>query len=458
MGSIDMEKIKKVHCVGIGGIGVSAIAKFFNVTGKEVSGSDAYAFNTRQQDLEKKGIKIFIGHRKENVSDDVDLIIYSSAVPKDNPELLNNITKFSYTEALGQIMASHKGIAVSGTNGKTTTTAMLGKILEEGGLSPFVIVGGQVSGWDGNLLLGKGDIFVVEACEYKRGMMNMQPKVIVLTNIEEDHLDYYKDIEDIKSAFIDYVKKLPEDGLLVYNKDDENTVLVADEAISKKISYAIENEADLIAQNIIKGNGFQSFELLWQGNNLGNFKLYIPGVFNIYNALGAIATAISLGVSYDNVKKVVELFSGTWRRFEKVGEKNGVIIISDYAHHPTAVRETINGAKNFYPSKKILAVFEPHQKDRTIKLFDDFVKAFDGANEAILSEIYEVAGRNEARHNISSRDLVSAIKGQKPAFLISYAKNLEEAEKMVREKMSNYDVVLVMGAGDIYQVAENLVK
>lgn len=461
MSKLNINNLKKVHCVGIGGIGVSAIAKFFNSREIEVSGSDAKDFNDKKN-LEDRGIKIFIGHKKENVVDNTNLIIYSSAIPENNPELVNDTPKLKYTEVLGLLMSHYFSIAVSGTNGKTTTTTILGKILEYNRLDPTVVVGGKVSGWDGNLLLGKGDdkddIFLAEVCEYKRGMMNVDPNTIILTNLEEDHLDYYKDIEDIKSAFTDYILKLKEDDLLIYNKDDINLRSIVGKSKSKKISYAIENPADLEARNIEQGEGYQKFEVYWRSVSVGPFKIHIPGIFNIYNTLAAIAGAMSLGISDDLLLGPIEDFRGTWRRFEKVGEVDGKIIISDYAHHPRAVSETIKGAKKFYPSKKVLVIFQPHQKDRTIKLFDDFIESFNDADEVIISEIYEVESRNESLKEISSKDLVDEIKKRNPNFLISYAKNLEETEKMVKEKMVKYDIILIMGAGDIYKIANNLVK
>lgn len=458
-----LKNYTKIHFVGVGGIGVSAVAKLCLEFGKKVSGSD-----TRDSeiisDLKKMGAEIFLGHNESNLKNDTDLIIYSPAVPKDNPELLKainlKITLKSYPEILGVIMEGFKErITVSGTNGKTTTTTLTGLILEKAGFDPTVIVGGKVREWNGNLKIGKPEeYFIAEACEYKRAMLNLNPKIIVLTNICEDHLDYYKGIEDIKSAFIEYIKKLPQDGLLIYNADDKVSKEIADSFEISKLSYGLNFAADLKAVNIVQESGKQTFDLEWKGNIIRDFQIFIPGTFNIENSMAASLLALKLGIAPGIIKEVLKNFHGTWRRFEKIGEIGKTIIISDYAHHPAAIKETLKGAKNFYPSKKILAVFQPHQKDRTIKLFDEFVDSFNNADEAIISEIYSVEGRNEVERDISSKDIVNEIRKKYKSFPVFYSKNLEETENLILEKISGFDIVLIMGAGDIYKIADNLAR
>jgi UDP-N-acetylmuramate--alanine ligase len=489
----NVKKIKKVHLVGIGGIGVSALARLFLQKGLEVSGSDV-AKSEITDELKKLGVKIFVGHKKENVPSDADIVVFSSAVLPDNPEILaakkiGAILK-SYPEMLGMIMDDYFGIAISGTNGKTTTTSLVGLILESAGMNPSVIVGGRVKIWDGNFRQGKGKYFVVEACEYRRHMLNLNPKVIVLTNIEEDHLDYYKDLADIKNAFGEYIGKLKKDDLLIYNADDKNILDILKNSQAKKISYGIKNTADLMAQNIKKEMGAQKFELIWKGKKMGELEIFVPGDFNIYNFLAASALSLELGADINSIKKVCKTFKGTWRRFEKVGEFRGRSIISDYAHHPTAVQKTIEAAREFYPHTyqqkkltknfykhhatqvkkggnfavgagvyppaKILVVFQPHQQNRTRMLFNDFVKSFKGADGLILSEIYQVEGREEEKEKISSKDLLRVIEKLEAKLRpknLFYAKNKEEVLKILKKNILNYDVVIVMGAGDIYQIA-----
>lgn len=457
---------KKIHFIGIGGIGVSALARLFLARGALVGGSDI-SESEIVSDLKRMGANIFLGHKEENLDNNTDLVVYSPAVPEDNPEFQKakklNIVLKSYPEALGMVMAGFKKtIAVSGTNGKTTTTALSGLILENAGRDPTVVIGSKLKNWGGNLRVG-GDYFITEACEYKRAMLNLNPKIIVLTNIEEDHLDYYKDLEDIKSAFAEYVKKLPSDGILIFNKNDKASCEVAEFSKVKKLSYTIKvgratsdfgNASDLTAKNVLQENGKQSFNLVFQGKDLGMFEIFIPGLFNIYNALAASLLALSLKIDAEKIRETLKDFRGAWRRFELVGEKNGTLIISDYAHHPTAIRETIKGAKKFYPDKKILVVFQPHHQDRTKKLFNDFVESFDEADEVILSEIYEVAGREKDEEKISSLDLVKAI--QKNGFKnISFAENLQKTKEMIKSKLNDFDIVLIMGAGDIYKIGIN---
>lgn len=456
-----IKEVKKVYFIGIGGSGVSALAKYFIASGADVTGSNIVDENL--YDLRHFGIKIFVGHKEENLKNDVDIVVYSSAVPMNNPEILKaqklGIKTLSYTEALGDIMSDSFGIAVSGTNGKTTTTALLGLMLVKGKMDPTVILGGNVKKWSGNFNAGKGEIFLAEGCEYKKNILNLSPKMIVLTNIEADHLDCYPGgIEEIKSTFHKYVQKLPTSGVIVTNSDDKNITEVVEGTGAINISYGIENDSDLLAKDIIIKDGRQEFEVVWKGEKLGKFTTHLPGKFNIYNILSATATALSLGVSAKDIKTVVLEFRGTERRFEVFDSTNGKIIISDYAHHPTSVRETIRATKNIYNNKKILTVFQPHQKDRTIKFFDDFTKSFDEAPELILAEIYEVSGRNSASREVSSNDMVKVIQERNKDIQISYTKDNEETENLIREKMDNFDVILIMGAGDINKVVKNLVN
>ncbi len=496
MEEIDLKNLKKVHLIGIGGIGVSALARMFLQKGIKVSGSDV-AKSEITDELKKLGVKIFIGQKKENVPADADAVVFSPAVLSDNPEILVakkiGSTLKNYPEMLGILMNDYFSVAISGTNGKTTTTSLVGLMLESAGMDPSVVVGGRVKIWEGNFRQGKSKYFVAEACEYRRHMLNLNPRAIVLTNIEEDHLDYYKDLKDIKNAFSEYIKKLKKDGLLIYNADDKNILDILKNSQAKKISYGIKNSADLMARNIKKEVGAQKFEFWWKGKNLGEMKIFVPGDFNIYNFLAASALSLELGADIDSIKRVCKNFKGTWRRFEKVGEFKNRPIISDYAHHPTAVQKTIEAAREFYPHtyqqkkltknlykhpatqmkkngdvdvgvgiyspSKILVVFQPHQQNRTRMLFDDFVKSFQGASGLILSEIYQVEGREEEKEKISSKDLLRAVKNAsaqlRPKNLF-YAKDKEEALKLLKENILNYDVVIVMGAGDVYQIVYKL--
>ncbi len=462
-------KVKNIHFVGLGGIGVSAIARFFSAQGAKVSGSDRALFD-QAKSLRSHGIKVYTRHDAKNLPIKAEAVVYSSAVPSDNPELSlareRGVPLFEYVEALGEIMKGKYGVGVSGTNGKTTTTAILGKMLETAKMNPMVILGGKVKGWDANLRLpistvsshsemNKNNLFIAEACEYRRHFLRLSPKSIVLTNIEAEHLDYFHDLNDVKNAFSEYLGKLQKDGFLIYNADDKNVVEVSKKTKALKISCSLKKKnADFFATNIRYEKGSQIFRVFKKGKDLGNFSIGVPGIFNVMNALQALACALTLNADIKSIQKSLAQFHGTWRRFEKIGKIGKTTIISDYAHHPAGVEATIRAAKELYPNKKILFVFQPHQKDRTLKLKSEFLESLALADDLILSEIYEVAGRNETRVKVSSLDLVQALDNGN----VAYGKNVKETEKIIRRMLPYYDVVLIMGAGDIYTVAENLVK
>jgi len=427
-------KIKKIFFVGIGGIGVSALAKLFSAESWKISGSDKHSSEITDE-LRKRGIKVYIGHKEGNLDSDTDLAIYSAAV---GPEVLERkkaaelgIKQLSYPKALGLISKDKYTIAVSGTHGKSTTTAMLGLILTEAGLNPTVIVGSKIKhlGWDENIRVGQSKYFVVEGCEWRAHMLELSPKIIVLTNIEKDHLDYYKTFKNLKQAFKKYVRKLPKNGLLVINADDKVCLEIAKSAKCKVTTYGIKNRP------------------------FPQFTLQIPGHFNVYNALAASTCALELGVKPEIIKKVLTNFKGIWRRFQKMGEYKGALIFSDYAHHPTAVKETLKAAKETYPDRRLVVVYQPHHFDRTKRLFSSFVRAFDEADFVILNEIYDVPGREIAR-KISSRNLVRELKKRKIKAV--FTKTLWETKKTLLKNIKKDDIVLIMGAGDIYQLSTSL--
>ena len=464
---MDINNIKKIHFVGIGGIGVSAIAKLMIWQGKKVSGSDCQQSEITDE-LKKMGVKFFIGHQRENLADDIDLLICTLAVPEDNLEIIKakklGIPIFTYPQALGFLTKEKFGIAICGTHGKSTASSMLALILKKAGLDPTVVIGSKVADFSGNATIGKSEYFVFEACEYKRAFLNYYPKIIILNNIELDHTDYYKNLENYENAFEEFIKHLPENGTLIYNEDDKviQKLSIKNQSQGLKfkiLSFGSDKKNDLVLSDIQLKNGETRFKVIFQEKNLGEFILKVPGIFNVYNALGAIAAALLLKIKPEIIKKTLADFQGIWRRFELVGEINGAKIISDYAHHPTEVRSTIEGAKNFYPEKKIIAVFQPHQRNRTKKLFNDFIKSFDSADIIILSEIFDVAGREEKKDNdVSSLDLVKEIKKRLKEKTVLFAKDLKETKKMILENAQKNDIILVMGAGDIYKMIGDLMK
>jgi UDP-N-acetylmuramate--alanine ligase len=455
--------LNKIHLVGIGGIGVSAVAKLLHALDKQVSGSDGGEPTTLTRDLEKRGIKIFYNHHEDNLPIDADLLIYSSAVPQDNPERLladrEGIEQLSYAEFLGELSLEKTTIAVSGTHGKSTTTAMIGKIFERAGLDPTVIVGTKVPGFDGNLRLGKSNLLIVEACEWQANMLKLSPQVIVLNNLEEDHLDFYRDLDDIKRHFQKFIDSLPlKKGFLAYNGDDENIASLIKSKGYATASWGLDNdEVNFFGTNVKITSNQQSFTVDKQ-----NYVLRVPGSYNVYNTLAAITVAKHFNIDDKIIAESLSEFTGTWRRFEIVGTaKNvaGTTIISDYAHHPTAVLNVIKATKEFYPNRRLVLLFQPHHYDRTAKLFADFVKCFDRSDVAVICEVYDVLGRqNDGIHTSSSKDLVEAAHKNQPAKEIIYAPSVLESEKIVSNLLQPNDVLLVVGAGDIDKVARNLVE
>lgn len=453
------EDIKKVHFIGIGGIGTSAIAKLFLTLGKKVSGSDV-AESDITRDLEKYGAEIFLGHATEQVPKDADLMIYSAAIQELNPERRQakklGIHELSYPQFLGEISKQYKTIAVSGTNGKSTTTAMLGLILEAARIDPTIIVGSLVPGFEiGNLRVGKSEYFVVEACEYRANILNIDPAMIVLTNIEEDHLDFYRDLGHIRETFQIFVDKMKGRGLVVWNADDPETQKLT---MDKSVTYGMQQPAVYAATGRRVEEGKQ-FVMISQGEDvLGELALQVPGAFNVMNALAAISAAMEIGVSFEVCAKTLAEFKGIWRRFERVGKFGGAEVISDYGHHPTSIRNTVEAAREFFPGRRIVLCFQPHQHSRTKELFNEFVQSLQTADVVVVPEIYKVVGRTEKEEKeISSRDIVERVKEMDASKEIFYAANFEEVEFKLREIIKKDDILIIQGAGDVDVLARKLV-
>ena len=479
---MNLKNYKHIHLIGIGGINVSAIAKLMLSQGKKVSGSDLAATDLTRE-LEDKGARVMIGHKRENVGQDVDLVIYTDAISNDNPERQvaeeRRIESLSAFKFWGQFCRDKKVVAISGTNGKSTTTAMMGLIMEEAGLDPTVVVGTKVLQWGGNIRIGKSDWLVIEADEYRGHMLELKPRVAVITNIAPDHLDYYKDLDDIIKHFQKWLEHLPKDGGVVVNLNDPASQRLRFSA--PVVTFSLGGRKGLRSAGLTTQSGYNS----WVGNTIFNIvddkkdwglvELRLPGIFNAENALAAAAGAELLGIKHKKIIKALKNFKGTWRRFELVGEYQGALIISDYAHHPDGIKATLKAARDWYPFHRIILLYQPHQHNRTRNLFDDFVKSFDKCDELILSEIYDVAGRSSAEDKtVSSKDLVEAIVARHPEHSpakrdevegshhltsdhISYAPDLQTAEQMLRSKIKKDDIVIIMGAGDVDSVARRMV-
>jgi UDP-N-acetylmuramate--alanine ligase len=421
---INIDKIKKIHFIGIGGIGISAIARLFVYYGKQVSGSDNEE-SLVTKELKELGVDIKIGQRKENISNDVDLVVYTIAIPETNEELVcakeKGIETLSYPKMLSVISKNMLTVAVSGTHGKTTTTAMLSKILIENDLDPTVIVGSLLKDVNSNLIVGKSQYFIVEACEYKRSFLNLYPKILIITNIDNDHLDYYKNINDIQSVFRELAERVPKDGYIICNSNDEN------------IKPVIKNlETNIVNYNDIK---------------IDNLELKFPGQHYKDDALASFCVANILKIEKDNILKSLKNFNGTWRRFEMKGKtKNGTIVYDDYGHHPTEIKATLSGFKEMYPSQKRVVFFQPHTFSRTKLLLNEFSKSFDDADIVYILPIYK--SREQFDPSISSEMLVSKIQN---------AKHIKDEDVCnLINTFDNNTVVLMIGAGDIYKLTESI--
>lgn len=433
----------KIHFIGIGGIGTSALAKYYLAQGLEVSGSDL-ANSQIIEDLKKSGTQIFIGpHRERNILERTNLVVYSAAVESKNPELIEahrrKIKCQTYAQALGELTKKYFTIAVSGTHGKSTTTAMIALILTEAGLDPTVIAGTKLREFgDSNFRAGKSNILVIEADEYSASFLNYWPKIIVLTNIEEDHLDYYRDLKHILVTFKKYIEHLSAGEVLIANEDDENIKKIVQTAKCKVQNYNSKLEID-------------------------ELNLKIPGRHNLMNAYAAITAARAQKIPDEISVKALNNFSGTWRRFEYKGTVSGAKIFDDYGHHPTEIEATLKGARALLNKNKkphagshLWCVFQPHQHQRTYQLFNKFSEAFGEADKIILLDIFSVAGREKdsIKKLVSSQKLAEAIKNKgKEAY---YFSDKKEAVEFLKSNLKAGDLAIIMGAGDIYRLTEEI--
>ena len=452
---INLSSYKNIHCIGIGGVGVSAIAEILLARGYNVSGSDM-----KQSDLTDRlaadGVKIYIGHNAENV-EDADLIVYSAAIAEENPEVIRarekNIPLASRAEVLGVLMDDFKNsIAISGTHGKTTTTSMVSLILENAKLEPTILVGGNLAEIGGNVKVGSGEYFVTEACEYRDSFLELRPRIEVILNIDSDHLDYFEDIHHIVRSFDKFAKAVPEDGkVIAYDANPFVHQVIKD--IPGAITYGYnENCTYHIANTIFDENGMPEFNVIYQGEDLGRVKLSMPGEHNILNAVGAFACCHQLGVDPNVIIDTLDKFKGTQRRFDIQGTtENGVKIVDDYAHHPTEIKATLSAARNI-PHNKLWCLFQPHTYTRTLALFHEFAESFEETDVLIIAKIY--AAREKDIYKVSSQGLTEEIMKNHPDKEVYYMDTLEEIAEYVKQHAAPNDLVLTMGAGDIYKVGD----
>lgn len=452
---IDLSHYKNIHCIGIGGIGLSAIAEILLARGFKVTGSDMKESDMTAK-LAKNGARIFIGHREENVAD-ADLVVYSAAVGRDNPELKRagerGIPAITRAEMLRVLMDEYENsIAISGTHGKTTTTSMVSLILNNAGTEPTILVGGNLAEIEGNVKVGSGGYFVTEACEYMDSFLSLRPKIEIILNIDSDHLDYFKDIDHIVSSFDKFAKLVPENGLIIAYEANPFVNRVIKER-KNVITFGLNGDCTYEGANVsFNENGLPAFDVKKNSELLCRIQLSVPGEHNILNALAAFSCCHSLGVDTSVIKKTLESYHGTERRFDIVGTTSaGVKIVDDYAHHPTEIKATLSACQNV-PHNKLWCIFQPHTYTRTLALFDEFADAFEKADELILAEIY--AAREKNIYKISSSQLADKIKEVHPDKKVTFISEFEKIAEHVEREAAKGDMVLTMGAGDIYKVGE----
>ena len=445
-----------IHMIGIGGISMSGLAEILKNKGYNVKGSDMNDSNIIKK-LRNSGIPVTIGHKKENV-EGADAVIFTAAIKKDNPEYVEaerlGITLIERSVLLGEITRMYSDtIAVAGTHGKTTTTSMISSAFIEAKKDPTISVGGELDIIDGNYKIGNSKYFITEACEYVESFLKFSPKVAVILNVEEDHLDYYKNLDHIKSAFYKFENRLPDDGYAVLNADDENSRELIQNEKYNKITFGIKNPAKFSAKNIMFEKDITTYELYVDGKFVSKVELKVPGIHNVYNSLACIAVCDIYKLELKDVLTALEKFGGAKRRFEKKGEYNGALIYDDYAHHPSEIKATLLAAKE-KKARRILCVFQPHTYTRTKTLLNEFSEAFYNADNVIITDIY--AAREKDTGEISSKDLVNRI--EKTSNNAVYIKDFKDIEKYVEKELKPGDLFITIGAGDVYKIGDEIVS
>ena len=454
---IDFNKPQHIHFIGIGGISMSGLAEILLERGFRISGSDARESDLTERLIEN-GAEVFYGQRAENVMEGIDAVVHTAAVHADNPEYMEAVRQglpvLTRAELLGQIMKNYaKAVAVAGTHGKTTTTSMLTEILVDAGQNPTISVGGMLDSIGGNIRVGGQELFVTEACEYTNSFLSFFPTMAVILNVEADHLDFFKDIDEIRRSFRRFAGLLPEDGILIINSDIREFEALCEGLTCRVVTVGSRPEMSRYsAQNIVFGqDACATYELLVDGVKADTITLCVPGVHNVYNSLAAVAAAHELGVGNQEIKNGLLRYTGTHRRFEKKGEVGGVTVIDDYAHHPQEIAATLSTAQN-YSHREIWCVFQPLTYTRTKQLLEDFVKALSAADHVVLADIY--AARETDTLGVSSKLLAEKIAACGTD--VHYFPTFDEIETFILEKCVKGDLLITMGAGDVVKIGEKL--
>lgn len=446
---------------------MSGLAQIALANGHKVYGSDLQESNSTKRLIEN-GAVIYNKHDKSNITKDIDLVVYTSAIKEDNEEyieaLSKNITMQNRAVFLGEIMKNYKTpISVSGTHGKTTTTSMLSTIFKYGGYDPTILVGGNLNIINGNVNIGQSEYFITEACEYTNSFLNFNSKIAIVLNVEADHLDYFSGLDEIKDSFNKFGKLLPKDGFFIINGDNENTDTIDKDVIATIIRFGQDIKNDAVFEILeYDEKGCATFEIVYNNNSLGIFKLSVPGEHNVYNAVGAILASYVSNISIEDIRKNISLYTGVGRRFEYKGlTSEKATVIDDYAHHPTEIKATLSAVRNISKGK-IWAIFQPHTYSRTLTLLEEFGESFYDADNVIIPDIY--ASREKFTKDVSSIDLCDKIRYNfENSSLcsdktVTYIPRLEQVVEHIKAHAKEGDIILTIGAGDVYKVGEELVK
>ncbi len=453
---MNFKRFKHLHFVGIGGVGMCGIAEILLNLGYKISGSDLKPSETTEH-LAKLGAHIFTGHQESNVKG-ADVVVISSAVKEENPEVKaakqNKIPVIRRAEMLAELMRMKFGIAIAGTHGKTTTTSMIGQILSEGGVDPTIIVGGRVLNLESNAKLGKGMYLVAEADEFDRSFLKLSPTIAVVTNLEAEHLDCYKNLDEIKTAFLEFMNKVPFYGNVILCLNEASLQSLMPQIQRPIITYGTVPEADIAAYDIQFHENSSKFKVRVKGKEKGALNLQVPGIHNVKNSLAALAVGLELEIPWEKIKKALQEFKGVNRRFEVKGVKDGIMVVDDYAHHPTEIEATLQAAKSGW-DKRIIAVFQPHLYSRTKDFYPEFGKAFFNSDILIVTDVYPA--REEPIPGVSGELVAEAAKksGHKQVF---YVPKTTDVATFLKKLLKKEDLVITLGAGDIYKVGKELLN
>jgi len=451
-------RIKRIHFTGIGGIGMSGIAELLINLGYQVSGSDLKESSVTKR-LASMGAKVYLGHNYEQ-AEGADVVVYSSAVKENNPEIQyardRAIPVIPRAEMLAELMRLKYGIAVAGAHGKTTTTSMVASILTRGGLDPTVIIGGRLDIWGGsNAKLGEGDFLVAEADESDGSFLVLSPTIVVVTNIDREHMDHYGDMEALKDTFVQFMNKVPFYGACVICFDCEEIQGIVPRIRKRYLSYGLSSQADLRASNLIKTSYGSEFEILYLNHSLGCVQVGMPGEHNVLNALAAIGVGLELDLDIRVIKDGLKELGGLGRRFQIKGSRAGITVMDDYGHHPTEIQATLNTAREYWPDKRLVVVFQPHRYSRTQDLYDRFVKSFNQADVLLITPIYP-AGEDPIE-GVDAGWLAKGIREHGHKDVTTVGHNEAAVSELLR-RVKEGDMVITLGAGDVYKVGERLLE